>query len=179
MPVIKEEYERVKLTKEEADKVMKRAYNKRRDMLITIGIIAALVIIFFIVIFNSLRNHAANSLYERIYGYESFVYNTYYPENETGTALFTVNGTEYHYDAMRSKFKFYEDNTVDWIMCFDTDLSDGENWTEEITVKHSFEIRSDVFVGEPYVYLDNGIKLEVLCENTLGQPIASVLYNGE
>ena len=61
-PVIKEEYEKSKITKEEADKILKKAYNKRRDMLISIGIIVVLIIIGFIVIFNTLRNHAANAL---------------------------------------------------------------------------------------------------------------------
>lgn len=175
--VVKEEYEKVKISKEEADRIMKKAYNKKRDMLISVGIIIVLIIIFFIVIFSSLRNHAANSLYERVYEYETVLYEVYEPEG--GSDVFTLNGTEYEFDQMRNKFKFYEDNTMDWTMSFDTDLTDGENFTEEVKVKHSFEIRSDVFVGEPYIMLDNGIKLEVLCENTLGQPIASIDYYGE
>ena len=85
---VKEEYDRVKISKEEADRIMKKAYNKKRDMLITTCIIIGLIVIFLIVIFGMLRNHAANSLYDRVYGYETPARVYYYPEN--GTDKFTV-----------------------------------------------------------------------------------------
>ena len=177
MPVIREEYEKVKISKEEADRIMKKAYNKKRDMLITFCIIAGLVIVFLVVVFGALRNHAANSLYERIYKFETANSTYYYPES--GTDTFTVNGEEYEFDLMRSHFKFFSDNTVEWTMSFDTDLSGETKYTDPITVKHSFEIKSDVFEGEPYVMLDNGMKLEVICEDVIGQPILDVKYLGE
>ena len=174
---VKEEYDRVKISKEEADRIMKKAYNKRRDMLITPCIIIGLIVIFLIVIFGMLRNHAANSLYDRIYNFETAKSTYYYPEN--GTDTFTVNGEEYEFDLMRSHFKFYSDNTVEWTMSFDTDLSGDTKYTDPITKKYSFEIKSDVFEGEPYVMLENGIKLTVICDDVIGQPILDVKYLGE
>jgi len=64
-------------------------------------------------------------------------------------------------------------------MSFDTDLSGETKYTEPITVKYSFEIKSDVFEGEPYVMLENGIKLKVICDDVIGQPILDVKYLGE
>ena len=177
MPVIREEYEKVKISQEEADRIMKKAYNKKRDMLITFSIIAGLIIIFLIVVFGSLRNHAANSLYERVYGYETPNHVYYYPEN--GTDKFTVDGVEYEFDLMQSHFKFYEDNTVEWTMSFDTDLSEDTTYTDPITKKYTFEIKSDMLEGDPYIMLDNGVKLVVKCEDNLGQPIESIKYLGE
>ena len=174
---VKEEYDRVKISKEEADRIMKKAYNKKRDMLITTCIIIGLIVIFLIVIFGMLRNHAANSLYDRVYGYETPASVYYYPEN--GTDKFTVDGVEYEFDLMRNHFKFYADNTVEWTMSFDTDLSGDTTYTEPITKKYNFEIKSDVFEGEPYIILENGIKLIVTCEDVIGQPIESIKYLGE
>ncbi|MBP3324031.1 MAG: hypothetical protein J6M16_07535, partial [Clostridia bacterium] len=96
-PVIKEQYEKSNISKEEADKILKKAYNKRRDMLISIGIIVVLIIIGFIVIFNTLRNHAANALYERVYEYRMFSFETYYPEGEYESV--EINGEEIKFDS--------------------------------------------------------------------------------
>lgn len=175
-PVIKEQYEKSKITKEEADKIFKKAYNKRRDMLISVCIIIGLVIIGLISIFNALRNHAANALYERVYEYRMFSFETYYPEGEYESV--EINGEEIKYDSMRSNYDFFEDNTMVWERSFDTDLSNKDNFTEVYVTKHSFEIRSDMFEGDPYIVVDGKYKLKVVCEDKLGQPISKIQYEG-
>ena len=174
-PVVKEQYEKVNISKDAADKIYKKAYNKRRDKLISIGIVALLIIIFFVVIFNSLRNHAANSVYERIYGYTAF--DIYSPKGGSETII--IDGDEFEFDTMHNTFSFKEGNIVEWTRKFDIDLGYEVEYSKDYVSTHEFEIRSDAFEGDPYVYLlDSGIILEIVFEDVLGQPISEINYLG-
>ena len=103
-------------------------------------------------------------------------FETYSPEGEYESV--EINGEEIKYESMRSNYDFFEDNTMVWERSFDTDLSNKENFTEVYVTKHSFEIRSDVFEGDPYIVVDGKYRLKEICEDKLGQPISKIQYEG-